>query len=258
MVKTYIFAIVLLSFKAYGSPQQMAPPDGSQQAPPPPMHGMNMAHMPGHMYMTTLRPPNPSDQRRIEDVVEKARIAMQPFMDYRNALAAGYEINHPNIPQPQYHFTNHRNAVEAQYRFDALKPTSLLYKKTPDGGYKLVGVMYTDRQGASENELNSRVPLSVARWHEHINYCEAPPGQEAAYFGPNARFGLQGSIITRRDCDAAGGRFEEHHYGWMVHIYPFETDPKKMFSLSDDDEGHDNMDRSPTLPMKPMGDMKMD
>jgi hypothetical protein len=30
---------------------------------------------------------------------------MAPYQDYRKALADGYEIFFPNIPQPQYHFT---------------------------------------------------------------------------------------------------------------------------------------------------------
>jgi len=48
---------------------------------------------------------------------------------------------------------------EAWSHFDPLKLTSLLYKKTADGGYKLMGVMYTDRVDASEDELNERIPL---------------------------------------------------------------------------------------------------
>jgi hypothetical protein len=57
--------------------------------------------------------------------------------------------------------------------------------------------MYTDRVDASEEDLNDRIPLSIARWHQHINFCKAPPGQKAAYFGPDAKFGLLGSITTK-------------------------------------------------------------
>ena len=110
--------------------------------------------------------------------------------------------------------------------FDPNKPTSLLYKKTADGGYKLVGAMYTDRVDATEDELNERIPLSVARWHQHINFCKAPAGQKAAYFGPDAKFGLLGSITTQEACEAAGGVFHAHLFGWMVHVYPYETEAK--------------------------------
>ena len=68
--------------------------------------------------------------------------------------------------------------------FDPLKPTSLLYKKKADGGYKLVGVMYTDRVDATEDELNERIPLSIARWHQHINFCKAPKGRRRLTLEP--------------------------------------------------------------------------
>jgi hypothetical protein len=156
----------------------------------------------------------------------------------------------PDLPQPQYHFTNYEFAFEARRNFDPLKPTSLLYRKTADGGYKLIGAMYTDRVDASEEELNERIPLSIARWHQHVNFCRAPEGQKAAYFGPDAKFGLLGSITTKEACDAAGGEFHQHIFGWMVHVYPYETDPKKIWSTNDDDSGHDNMDHMAMPGMK--------
>ena len=36
----------------------------------------------------------------------------------------------------------------------------------------------------------------------------------------------------------------------MVHVYPYETDPKKIWSTDDDDQGHDNMDHSVMPGMK--------
>jgi hypothetical protein len=95
-----------------------------------------------------------------------------------------------------------------------------------------------------EEELNERIPLSMARWHQHVNFCKAPKGQEAAYFGPEAKFGLRGSIVSKEACEAAGGEFHPHLFGWMVHVYPYEADPKNIWSTNDDDQGHDNMDRS--------------
>ena len=209
-----------------------------------------MAHMAGHMHMTPLRPLEPGDQAKADAVTAAAKTAMAPYQDYQKALADGYEIFLPNVPQAIYHFTQHENGREAAQHFDPLKPTSLLYKKTADGGYKLVGAMYTDRVSASEDELNDRIPLSVARWHQHTNFCKAPTGQGAGYFGPDARFGLLGSITTKEECDAAGGVFFPHIFGWMVHVYPYETDPKKVWSVDDDDEGHDRMDHMAMPGMK--------
>lgn len=212
-------------------------------------HSMGMAHMNGHMYMTTLRPVAPGDQQKADAIVAAARTAMEPYKDYHKALADGYQIFLPNIPQPQYHFTRAAYGLAARNHFDPLKPTSLLYRKTADG-YQLIGVMYTDRVDANEDELNERIPLSIARWHQHTNFCKAPAGQKAAYFGPDAKFGLLGSIHTQADCDAAGGVFMPHLFGWMVHVYPNETDPKKVWSVDDDDKGHDNMDHDSMPGMK--------
>jgi hypothetical protein len=165
-------------------------------------------------------------------------------------LADGYQIFLPNVPQPQYHFTNYEHGREAREHFDANKPTSLLYKKLPDGGYQLVGAMYTDRVDAPVDELNERIPLSVARWHQHVNFCKAPADRKAEYFGSEAKFGLRGSITTKDACEAVGGEFHPHIFGWMVHVYPYESDPAKIWSTGDDDDGHDNMDHSAMPGMK--------
>ena len=209
-----------------------------------------MANMSGHMVMTTLRPLRDGDRQKADRLVENARTAMAPYQDYRKALADGYQIFLPNIPQPQYHFTNYESGRDARARFDPLKPTSLLYTKTADGGYQLVGAMYTDRVDATEDELNERIPLSIARWHQHINFCKAPEGQKAGYFGPAAKFGLLGSITTKDACEAAGGEFHPHIFGWMVHVYPNEKDPRQIWSTDDDEQGHDNMDHSAMPGMK--------
>jgi hypothetical protein len=36
----------------------------------------------------------------------------------------------------------------------------------------------------------------------------------------------------------------------MVHVYPYESDPKKIWATDDDDQGHDNMDHSAMPGMK--------
>jgi hypothetical protein len=114
---------------------------GQQNAPASSVSDGKMAPMPGHMYMTSLRPLKAGDQQKADAIVAAAKTAMAPYEDYHKALADGYEIFLPNVPQSQYHFTNHEFGREAWAHFDPLKPTSLLYKKTADGGYKLVGAM---------------------------------------------------------------------------------------------------------------------
>jgi hypothetical protein len=209
--------------------------------------GDDMAHMAGHMHFTDLQAAKPGDQAKADSIAAAAKAAMEPYKDFHKALADGYEIFLPKVPQPQYHFTKREYGMEAWSHFDASKPTSLLYTKTADGGYTLVGAMYTDRVDAPLEELNERIPLSVARWHQHINFCKAPAGSDfkTAYLGPNAKFGLMGSITTKEACEAAGGTFRPHLFGWMVHVYPYETDPKKVWAVDDDDMGHDTMDHMP-------------
>ena len=209
-----------------------------------------MAGMSGHMYLSQPHSSQPGDGAKAAEIVAAAKTAMAPYQDYHKALADGYRIFLPNVPQPLYHFTNYENGREARNHFDPLKPTSLLYRKTQDGGYTLIGAMYTDRVDAGEDELNARIPLSVARWHQHVNFCKAPPDQVAGYFGANAKFGLMGSISTREACEAQGGTFLPHVFGWMVHVYPYESDSKGIWSIDDDDSGHDNMTHSAMPGMK--------
>jgi hypothetical protein len=188
-------------------------------------HAMSSQHMEmgPHMKMTELRKPQPGDEDRAQRVVEQAREVMSKYRDYHVALKDGFQIFLPNVPQSQYHFTNYSYGFEAHFHFNPDHPTSLLYDKTPDG-YKLAGVMYTAPAKVDEEDLNSRIPLSVAQWHEHVNFCFPPKGRESEAWQKNPKFGMAGSISTREDCDAAGGRFVPLLFGWMVHVYPNDKD----------------------------------
>ena len=143
------------------------------------MHSMEGHHMDmgPHMKMTALRATQPGDSERAQKVVVAARAVMEKYKDYHTALDGDFKIFHPEIPQKQYHFTNYRNAFAAAWHFDPDNPTSLLYEKEGDG-YRLVGVMYTAPKRNTEDDLNQRIPLSVAQWHEHVNYCAPPDGQK--------------------------------------------------------------------------------
>jgi hypothetical protein len=198
------------------------------------MHAMNSMEghmdMGPHMKMTDLRKPQPGDEQRAQEVVEAARKVSEKYMDYHVALADGFKIFHPEIPQKMYHFTNYRYGFEAAFSFNPEHPTSLLYEKHGDD-YKLIGVMYTAPKRFTEDDLNQRIPLSIAQWHEHVNFCKAPIGHKMEYFGPNAKFGLKGSITTEEACTAAGGTFIPVVFNWMVHVYPFEKDQASIWSV---------------------------
>jgi hypothetical protein len=195
------------------------------------VHDMTRGQMDAHslhMHMTAMRPQTPEGAARANEIVAQLRSGIEKYKDYHAALNDGYKIFLPNLPQPEYHFTNYRNGFLESFSFDPTRPTSLLYKKT-SGGYELVGAMYTMPKRATEEQLNARVPLSVAMWHLHTNLCMPQKGQFR-----NAdwkKFGLKGSIATQEACDAENGRFQPVIFGWMVHVYPYEDSADKVFAM---------------------------
>ena len=189
---------------------------------------MTHAHHGAHMTMTSMRPQTPEDVQRANVVVAQLRTGIEKYRDYHVALNNGYKIFLPNIPQPEYHFTNYLNGFLEAFKFDPARPTSLLYRKTATG-YELVGAMYTMPKRATEDQLNERVPLSVAMWHLHTNLC-MPPRSELRT-ADWTKFGLRGSIATQDACDTSGGRFRPVIFGWMVHVYPYEDGLDKIFAM---------------------------
>jgi hypothetical protein len=202
------------------SSDQMAQHDANQQMIP------GHQHMGPHMKMSAKRSSTPEDWAKADDVVTELREGIERYKDYRAAIADGFRPFLPNLPQPMYHFTNAQNGFLESFTFDASRPTSLLYKKTASG-YELVGAMYTMPVRATEEELNERIPLSIAQWHLHTNLCVPKPGQ--AQHADFTKFGLMGSITTKASCDANGGRFYPILFGWMVHVYPFESTREKIW-----------------------------
>jgi hypothetical protein len=261
-----LFASSVLSTAMWGQSQPAQPSGSSMPGMNMPAHDMsNMKDMPGmdmgkdkdkdadkdsdsdagahamhsmeghmdmgpHMKMTALRQPKPGDAARAQQIVEDARRAAEKYTDYHTALNDGFEIFHPEVRQKMYHFTNRGYAREAFVRFNPQHPTSLLYEKQGED-YKLIGVMYTAPKRLTEDQLDERVPLSVAQWHEHVNFCAPPQGQRKEMVNPHPQFGLRGSITTQEACDAAGGRFRPVIFNWMVHVYPFEKDQATIWSV---------------------------
>jgi hypothetical protein len=195
------------------------------------VHDMTPGHIDAHslhMHMTAMRPQTPEDAAKAKEIVAQLRSGIEKYKDYHVALNDGYKIFLPNLPQPEYHFTNYKNGFLEAFTFDPGRPTSLLYKKTSDG-YELVGAMYTMPKYATEDQLNARVPLSVAMWHLHTNLCMPQKGQLRS--ADWTKFGLKGSIATEDSCEAAGGRFHPVIFGWMVHVYPYEDSTDKIFAM---------------------------
>lgn len=193
-------------------------------------HLNNMKNMSMHMDWTKPRTATKPDQERAAELVDTLRTALAKYKDYHVAEADGFKPFHPEFKrQAVVHFTRTWNAIKASFEFDPANPTSLLYRRTPDGGYELIGAMYTAPKRCSEDQLDARVPLSVARWHRHINLCFPPKGADMLK-ADWTRFGTDGSIADQQACDAAGGRWVPQLFGWMVHVYPWEQKPQEVWA----------------------------
>jgi hypothetical protein len=191
----------------------------------------DMGHMHGaseHLHMTEMRPQTAADVARANEIVKELRAGIEKYKDYHVALNEGYKIFLLNLPQSEYHFTKYGNGFMEAFRVDPSQPTSLLYRKTADG-FELVGAMYTMPKRATEEQLNERVPLSLAMWHLHTNLC-MPPRSEMKT-ADWSKFGLKGSIATQEACEAAGGNFHPSIFGWMVHVYPYQDSLDRIFAM---------------------------
>lgn len=185
------------------------------------------AHLGPHFRWTTLRTANQADEATAWDILRQLRQQLARYREYRVAIDDGYEPFLPNVQQPHYHFTRKWNGFKAAFSFDPKQPTSLLYRKTPDG-YELEGAMFTAPKWASEADLDKRIPLSIAQWHAHVNICL--PQKKDMQSADWKKFGPKGSILTEAECKQAGGRFVPQLFGWMVHVYPFADTPEKIWT----------------------------
>ncbi len=238
----------------------------SETSPVAAMGGRMM--MGAHMTMTELRPETAADQARAQEIIATMRRDLSKYKDYKVAEADGYKPFQPTVPQDVYHFAN-RDLTIGEYLgdFDLAHPGSLLYEKRPLGGWKLIGAMYDGPPNSTPAQLDKLIPLGVGRWHAHTNIClpagvtkqdvqngnirarmrpdissaiDRPEGRSASIgdavrmrFGYMAdpRFGFAGTISTEAECTAVGGNFHKQIFGWMIHVYPFDSaDPKVAFS----------------------------
>jgi hypothetical protein len=179
-----------------------------------------------HMQMTPARVATHEDSTRALAVVAELRHAIAKYKDVAVAERDGFQMFLPNIKnQRVYHFTNYRNAFKEAFRFDPDQPTSLLYKRGPDGQMMLIGAMYTMPKRAGLDKLDERVPLGIAQWHKHVNWCLPKKGESARWAerkDGRPVFGPESPIATQAGCDAVGGDFHPSLFGWMIHANVFE------------------------------------
>jgi hypothetical protein len=195
-----------------------------------------------HMQMTPTRPATSEDSARAATVARTLRAALAKYADTTAAVADGYRMFSPAIKnQAVYHFTNNWHGMQEAFRFDPAKPTSLLYKKDLDGRFILTGAMYTAPKRFSAAKLDERVPLSIARWHRHVNWCVPKKGETRRWLDRRDSlpvFGPASPIATKAACDAVGGTFRESLFGWMLHANVLTSDDPAII-WGDEHAGHD-------------------
>ena len=178
-----------------------------------------------HMELSPARRATREDSSRAKQVAGQLRIALAKYHDTTAAVADGYRMFMPNVKtQRVFHFTNYKNAFLEAFRFDPKQPTSLLYQRGGDGQLKLIGAMYSAPKRMRASKLDDRVPLSIARWHKHVNWC-LPKKEDAERWLERREglplFGPESPIDTRAACRAVGGMFFESPMGWMIHANVF-------------------------------------
>lgn len=177
--------------------------------------------------------PAPGDAEKVRAIGERVKRAIEPYRDVERARRDGYRGFGDDPGRGIVHYVHTWRSWREGARLNPEKPGALLYLRTDtDSGptYELVGAMFVAKDSATVDELDARVPLSQARWHMHTNICTPRPiwsGRKWARLASDGRplFGAGSPTDTRAECDAAGGKFHDTIFGWMVHVYPFRPDP---------------------------------
>ena len=197
-----------------------------------------------HMRLTTLRPRAPGDSARADSILVVMRRELARYRDVRAAEADGFRQFVAGKDAPVQHFTKLRWWIQARTGLDPSRPSSLLYRKAADGSLELAGAMFTAPPGATEAELDARLPLSVARWHQHVNWCTPRIGPRMRERWRETKdgqpvFGPRSPIATAEACDAVGGRFRPRLLGWMVHVMAFTgDDPREIWGVEGGEHHH--------------------
>ena len=175
-----------------------------------------------HLSLSVSRSATPDDSTRADLLLLSIREALRKYGDVRVAAADGFE----ELPATEgkhtiHHLSNWGWARGEANEFNPARPTSLLYREGTDGTLALVGAMYTAPASSSMQELDARVPTSLARWHRHVNWCVPTSTSGAQWLTVRdgaPLYGPRSPIASREACEAAGGTFYPGVFGWMVHV----------------------------------------
>lgn len=180
-----------------------------------------------HMRMAPRRRASPADSARAAAVLARIRESLAQYADVSIAEQDGYARFLPWLPgQSIVHYNNLANAFAEHRRLDPARPSSLLYREDAAGRLRLIGAMYTAPAPETPDELDARLPLGVAHWHTHVNFCapdvDPAAGAQRTWDGPTVARWL--AIASEAECTAARGVFVPQLFGWMVHVNAFEGD----------------------------------
>ncbi len=177
-----------------------------------------------HMRLTDPRPTAPGDSARAAAAADALRRGIARYQDVHEAQRSGYRplFAGDTAVGAVIHYTNLWNAMMERTRLDPARPGSLLYQRQRDGSLRLVGAMFSAPDTFTPDQLDARVPLSVARWHLHTDLCLPRPVWDRAQWARRLddgrpAFGPLSPVTTRAACDAVAGDFKDHIFGWMVH-----------------------------------------
>lgn len=232
-MKTASISMLLLGVAATTARAQHAhghPADSSRMvgAADAAMSGPASSDAMKHLELSPVRRATAADSAKAREIATQLRAALAKYADTASAVADGYRMFAPQIKtQRIYHFTNYRNALLQAFQFDRARPTSILYRRLPDGRFELVGAMYTAPRRMGIDNLDERVPLSIARWHKHVNWCVPRHGHADRWLerdNGNPVFGPESPIATKQECSAVGGLFLASPLGWMIHANVFAGD----------------------------------
>lgn len=225
---------LVLVLSAAGTQAQTPPVES--QATDAALQAMSHRHDAGkdpHLLLSARRGATAADSARATELLATIRRELSRYREVDSARKDGYEPFLPHIPLPIYHFVNRFLGLLEAVSFDPARPTALLYRKNADGSFVLSGVMYTAPHFVDETVLDQRIPLSLVRWHQHVNWCMPRRGEQHRWADSVAgkpRFGPESPIATRESCLEAGGRFRPKLFGWMVHVNAFGSDdPREIW-----------------------------
>src|SRR5215471_18091475 len=97
-----LFFLMAVAVLAHDHSQQAQQSQSDLAATTESMSHQHHHEMGPHMHMSTLRDPQRGDDQRAQQVVEQARQALVKYKDYNAALADGFKIFLPNVPQKMY------------------------------------------------------------------------------------------------------------------------------------------------------------